>query len=218
VKFISLFLTLITWSAQAKDLVYFIGGYAATEKQVMLWKDIASKNLKYADRFEFQAISIGDSGPDANSIVNRNQALIQALSLKIDSLSTDRKVILVGHSSGAAMAYELARKIRNKSRIAAVLSLDGFHPEETQNLVNVQCWSASDSVDPKLRARNYHTMKSCNNFREVKAERCTNSMCLHFVLVNLNSAAAKVTNENFKTRGYEKLVPALVWLDQFIPQ
>ncbi|MFN8847019.1 MAG: hypothetical protein ACK5V3_08610 [Bdellovibrionales bacterium] len=213
-KFLLLFL--FSLNLQAKNLVYFIGGFGATEKQVMLWKDIVSKNLKYADQFEFQAISIGDSGPDANSIVNRNQALIQALSMKIDSLSTDRKVIIVGHSSGSALAYELARKIRNKSRIAAVLSLDGFHPEETQNITNVQCWSASDSVDIKLRARNFHTMKSCDNFREVKAERCTNSMCLHFILVNLNAAAAKVTNENFKTRGYEKLVPALVWLDQFI--
>ncbi len=215
-KFIFVVLLFSSLSAYAKTLVYFIGGFAATEKQVMLWKDLASKNSKYSEFFDFQAISIGNSGPDSASIINRNQALIQALAMKIGSLSTDRKVIIVGHSSGAAMAYELARKVRNKARIQAVLSLDGFHPEETQSIVNVQCWSATDAKDPNLRARNFHTMKSCDNFREVKAERCTNSMCLHFVLVNMNAAAAKVSDENFKSKGYEKLVPALVWLDQFM--
>ena len=215
-KLIFVFLLLLSVDSYAKTLVYFIGGFGATEKQVMLWKDLTSKNSKYSEHFDFQAISIGNSGPDSSSIVSRNQALIQALGMKIDSLSTDKKVIIVGHSSGTAMAYDLARKVKNKSRIQAVLSLDGFHPQETQSIVNVQCWSASDSKLSSLRARNFHTMKSCDNFREVKAEKCTNSMCLHFILVNLNAAATKITDDNFKIKGYEKLVPALVWLDQFI--
>lgn len=200
-----------------KSTVFFIGGFGATDKQVTMWKNLAEKDSQYADEFVFNAISIGDSGPDAGTIVSRNQALSQALAQKINTLPADQMVILAGHSSGVALVYDIAKKVLNKSKLK-IVNLDGFHPNQLQEQFEIYCWSVVDNVQPLLRARNYHVMKSCNNYREVKTSGCPNSMCLHFVLVNANASVAKVTEENFKIKGYEKLKPALFWLDQFKPE
>lgn len=122
---------------------------------------------------------------------------------------------MAGHGSGVALAYEVARKVKNKSKMV-VVSLDGLHPGDLQDQVETRCWSTIDQKEELLRARHYHVMKSCVNYREIRAANCSNSMCLHYVLINQKTPEVHISDDNHKVRGYEKLRPTLLWLDEFI--
>jgi len=195
--------------------VVFFGGYGSNQNQMTQWKSTAEKNIKYKNKFKFESVLINANKPDKATVVASNKNEINAWVEKIDNSSQDSHFILAGHSSGSALSNEIARKVKHKSKIELVV-LDGYSSADILGLKNSFCWSSADADDAKKISLNMNSMKKCKNYFELKQKGCTNSMCLHFSLVNLNAAKVPVTSKNFKANGYDQLVPNLMWLDVFL--
>ncbi|MCC7404486.1 MAG: alpha/beta hydrolase [Bdellovibrionales bacterium] len=209
-----LFLTIVSW-ADPIPQVLFVGGYGSTEEQMQRWEKAARENPAYRGQFNFRAIPLPANRWDAYAVLAQGRSKIEEIVRQIDASPPGSVFILAGHSSGAAITNEIARRVRDKSKIRLV-ALDGFVPHQIQSQVQTTCWSAID-VRTRLEANNRGSMRNCQNYREMAANGCNNSWCLHFVLVNSSAGRVGVTHENFKARGYDDVSPNLMWLNEFLP-
>ena len=110
---------------------------------------------------------------------------VEALAKKIDA-DPEGGWVIAGHSSGAAVAENVARKVKNHSRMHLVL-LDGYGHEGIQAKVRTTCWYASNGRAESLNAgamKNTCLPQSAK--RRHLAVSSTSSMSLHYSLVNLN--------------------------------
>jgi hypothetical protein len=155
--------------------IYFFGGYRSTHDDVMAWKNSLEAKLPGAKATAFHypdGASAGDplaswkASPDvAREIAGAEQCVI------------------VGHSSGCAIANDVATHVLRlgKSNFR-LIALDGFCPDaELLALPGTACWSAEcDGV----RSLNYGALEQCGRFHVYKAP-VTERWPLHFSLVNL---------------------------------
>ncbi len=222
-------------TALANELahVVFFGGYGTTDAQMKQWAHAAAEvaygptekgaqgRFRYADNFDFEAVTLPSGHSEQAAVVADGEAVINEWVAKIDRASRGTQFVLVGHSSGAAISNQIAKRIADKTKIKLVV-LDGYVPHGLSTEVSWYCWSAVATAAPSgeitstaKTARNTATMMLCPNYNQIKVSGCTDSMCLHFGLVNLNAAKVGVNSQNFKTKGYEQIQPNLVWLNMF---
>lgn len=196
-----------------KPKVIFIGGYGATDTDMASWKRQAESVSKYSSEFKFESFAIAPRAWADTAVTAANAALIDKLVQEIDSSPPGAKFILSGHSSGSAVSNEVARRVREKSKIGLVV-LDGFFPRNVSAEVKTHCWLA---VDSQLGAvsRNAKGMSACARSHAVKTEGCKDSMCQHFTVVNRSAPRVGVNGGNYKQKGYQDLEPMLEWLDDF---
>lgn len=167
----------------------------------------------YREHFDFLAIPLLSEKSDYTSVINATKERVIRISQDLSNLP-HKKIILVGHSSGSLMAIEISKRVKDKE--LALVSIDGFAPTNlVPQHIPQTCWTA---INGTLRSYNYSTAMTCKNVYIYKDTKCTNSMCLHFELINLSSAALNITSQNFRKIGYADLKLNLIWLDPFIQQ
>jgi len=181
------FFAVAAQSGSHKPLVIYFGGKGSTQAQMDMWKAAAA----HANRdYDYEAIPYPTTASSQYaSAVSHGAALIEKYAERLNKLN-GREVIIAGHSSGSALAIELAKRL-NKPTTFRLVNLDGFRvPVEVQRKIRTTCWSAKNE-STGTTANNYSTMRSsCGaNFRQFTStsKSCTSAWCLHFSLVNLNS-------------------------------
>lgn len=213
-NFISVFLILLSSFAHADTAVMFFGGHGANNIQMENWEKSAQSIKGLNSEFSFRGIPYPSKSPLYQSAIQDGQSQIKALIKEIDDKPT-KEIILVAHSSGSALAIEIAKQIKTPNRIKLII-LDGFSPsQDLQSRVQTQCWTATAGDNEKIRSINYAGMKKCQSHQEFRPYGCATPMCLHFSLVNLNAKTETINDKNYKETGYKNVFPNLSWLREF---
>jgi len=205
--------TLSTWASTeqiSKPAVIFFGGFRSTPEQMALWKSLAQAHPTYGTKAEFYSAAYPSLKSDSYSAVHDGAALIQGWIKSIDE-SPARLFILVGHSSGAALATAVAEGVKNPQSIRLII-LDADITLNNSKII-AHCWNAED---PKGRPKSYSSLaKRCNFSKTIKIGGCSNPTCLHFYLVNKAAPHLQMNEDNYKDTGYLSLEPNLDWLETF---
>ena len=186
--------------AQETEVIYF-GGYGASPAQMSCWEEGARNNSAYSSTHTFRGIPYpaGASSGSASAV----QVGSAAIKKVVDEINRNpnKRYVIVGHSSGAALSNQVAGLVRNPSQIELV-NLDGFSPSAAlQKRVKSTCWYAQNQR-AGLQSNNASSMRSnCQNSRSYEAPHCTTKWCLHFSLVNKRTPAGLGTD--FKANGYK---------------
>jgi hypothetical protein len=119
---------------------------------------------------------------------NQNpEQLIQCLATQIDQSVGDQFVI-AGHSSGAAMAEKLAKRVIHKDKIRLV-RIDGYGDATAQHGVKTSCWYAENQT-LHIKGPNAGSMMNpsiCPQPAHVyRTTHCQTQLCLHLQMVNEN--------------------------------
>jgi pimeloyl-ACP methyl ester carboxylesterase len=162
--------------------VIFFGGYGATSAQMKEW-EAGAKKTAYGKEFVFRGYRYPQgASSSAASAVEKASATIRQLADEIDR-HPEKRYIIVGHSSGAAISNRLATVIKD-ARNVKLIDLDGFAPSNAlQEKVETICWYAKNSKQ-RLQSRNAATMKSrCAIKKAYEEPGCSTPWCLHMSLV-----------------------------------
>lgn len=198
-------------TAQAGELplVIFFGGHGASPRQMETWQ--AAAKAKCGMQFDFVSVPYpAGASPSRGSVESLGSGLVSK-ALRLANQDPNRKIIIAGHSSGSALADEVAARISNPSR-AKLVSLDGFHPSpELQDRLNTACWSSREGG---LHSPNYSFERDgCGaNFHSLPVEGCSSVMCMHFKLINYN--AESNLGGDYVSNGYNRLDVNLDWLSK----
>lgn len=148
---------------------------ALASPKVVLFGGVQSTRAKMAGCFPEITVYDLAEGPSK----------VEALAKSIDA-DPEGGWVIAGHSSGAAVAENVARKVKNHSRMHLVL-LDGFGHAGIQEKVRTTCWYASNGRAESLNAS---SMKGACLAKSAKrkhlAVNSASAMSLHYSLVNLN--------------------------------
>ena len=177
--------------------IYFFGGYLATQADVNAWKVSALLQTIFTNIKVFPWPNHASSS-DPLATFKGSREIAHEVEL------LDHETYIVGHSSGCAIANEVASLL---SHPVNLVCLDGFVPYRTQRpLPTTQIWSAA-SASHGL-SRNYQNLKTYPNFH-VYVSKCTQVWPLHFSLVNEN-----VDDTTTILRGYLNCKANLCWLKE----
>lgn len=198
--------------AQQPATVVFFGGYQASASDVASWRNAAQGHPRYGSEFRFEAVPY-PSGASAreSSAVEKGRGTIERYARRIAD-EPGRQWVVVGHSSGAALAAAVVERVRDPGRILLIILDDGidtgfrppsgFDPDR-----QMACWSA---VNARLASFNRDaTRRLCRNYREIERADCSTRMCLHFKLVNDNAPSGLAR----PVAGYVQVSPFLEWLE-----
>lgn len=124
-----------------------------------------------------------------------------------------RQKIIVGHSSGAAYANNVAQRLLADGVANwQLVVLDGFRPDiHLLEHAGTQCWSAECG---DVRSLNYYALNTAPHFQAYQAMGCKSTWALHFSLVNRAASDDRVKNI---ATGYADCIANLIWLDQPSP-
>lgn len=177
--------------------VILFGGYLASINDMAAWQN--SAKLQKPD-VEFETHH-WVSGASASDPVSHYQQTLAAAEHQINN-TPEKTFYIVGHSSGCAVANELAKRVI-KLKHWCLFALDGFRPT---NDLNPDCWSAMCEGHKSL---NYDALKSAVHFSVYQAKDATTKWALHFSLVNTNSTDKLVHDI---VHGYANCEANLCWL------
>ncbi len=198
-------LTSLNAVAGEKPLVIFFGGSGTSQSELALWKKSAQAAM---GQFEYETVAFPGSNHKKPAALAAGAHIISQTAERLNQMQ-GRKVILVGHSSGGALAEAVALKIRDPKNFSLV-NLDGFRiDKKLQERMHVTCWSGRNPATGGT-STNYSAMQSsCRNFREytMNSSSCRSEWCLHFSIVNRSAGP---------TGGYSAAVN-LAWLSDLIP-
>lgn len=178
--------------------VMFFGGYLASIEDMAAWENSA-RLQKPAIEFETHHWVAGALAGDP---VSHYQQTLAAAEKQINN-HPEKQFIIVGHSSGCAVANEVAERV-SKLKNYRLVALDGFRPAVK---FEADCWSAMCGSHKSL---NYDALSSAKHFKVYQAKDAITKWALHFSLVNTNS------NDHLVTRisqGYAKCEANLCWLN-----
>ena len=210
--------------AAERPLVIFFGGYGATEADMQLWQNAAAAHPRYGRRFEFEAIAYPrDVSSSVSQAVAAAAGTIDAVIAQIHAMP-GRRIIVVGHSSGAGLAVSVVTRTPDNARIK-LISLDaGINTEappppdvETYPIRSLDCWSVASSETLSFGYR--RAKKLCKNrFFVMRSETCQTAVCLHFRVVNRRADPNLTFLQSREladgvSRGYADLDINLDWLD-----
>ena len=198
--------------ADPANVVFYFGGFQSKQKDVDAWK--ASATEQEGDNFSFEAFPYPASATfeDVSAVKNFGATKIDQLAKRISDDKT-RQYVIVGHSSGCAIANAVAEKALDleggkAARNFRLIALDGFRPRQgLWGKIGITCWSAKNG---ETKAPNWKSMENSAKFNFYDACNCgTQAWCVHFSLVNENATADTV-----KTipQGYTNCKANLVWL------
>ena len=196
----------ITAAAGAEPTkVFYVGGFRASAAQMRCWESGARKNSPGDYEFEGVPYPVG-AGAGFGDAVSGASAEIRRIVSEINS-NPQRRYVVAGHSSGAAISNTIATQVNDKSRIKQVI-LDGFTTPRING--DVTCWGARGQ-DGKP-SRNLGAMSACGAGLRVYPDRhCSSASqwCLHFVLVVKSTPPAL---SDFINHGYDGCESNLDWL------
>jgi predicted alpha/beta hydrolase family esterase len=198
-----MWILLLCFLARSEQILFF-GGYRSQPAHM---QDV--ERLAEAESVILEAIAYPSQTSTYEAAVRDGKPIIDQWVRRLNSTPA-LKIKIVGHSSGAALAIEVARQVQPRSRVVLVI-LDGFLPSQTfQQNIQTECWAAIDPTS-QLRSYNYESTKTCQRFNVLEYSGCKTSMCLHFALVNENARQNVITNSNYGTRGYENIALPTFW-------
>lgn len=170
---------LLSTPSQAAEKTFFFGGAQAQKGQM----DACIGGTKNFGMAQWQS-GVSAALAEMNAPANLN-----------------KPYTVVGHSSGAKYANQVASQARNPQRIT-LIDLDGFAPRNVPKGVNRVCWKATNGRG--LSSRNAGSMAPSNGCQTVKtatAPQCSTTWCLHFALVNAN-VPGNLNNSTWVSQGY----------------
>ena len=210
--------------------VIFFGGWEASPTDMKRWQGSAKAQRPGVD---FDAIPWpSGAASDAKSAVSafKNKKTgryksviddIHAIQYANAQSANARKIYIVGHSSGCAIANAVDEGLTNHSDVVLV-ALDGFVPGPKQLArQSTQVWAAKTFPMPFLDegiSRNYKNLKNAVGSRlqvYYATPGCTTEWALHFSLVNAAANDKIVTGKNSReivATGYTQCIANLVWL------
>lgn len=215
-QIIRLLFAFLSFTAYAeKASLLFFGGYNTDTDQINTWENGAKANPEVTKQYSIRGIAYPSKKSNYESAVTDGKDQIEKLVSEINSSPT-KEFVLAGHSSGSALAIEIAKKIKNTRRLKLIV-LDGFiPPPDLRSRITTQCWSAAAGEEENIRALNYNGMQTCESHYVYRPYKCGTPMCLHFSLVNSNAKKEVVDKANFKESGYKDFSPNLLWLNNFL--
>ena len=161
--------------------VFFFGGYGST------WGDVDAWGTSFEGKVSGSSVTRipypGDAtAGDPLNVWNedRSEHVAQAIKACRDA------VVIIGHSSGCAIANDVAKHARTRGCSFKLIALDGFCPsEDLLALPDTSVWSAM--FENEIRSLNYDGLKAKagNKFRVYKSN-VSAMWPLHFSLINLN--------------------------------
>ncbi len=164
--------------------IYFFGGYLSNQKDVDAWKQSAEQSGVTVNAYPYP---VGASAGDPLEKWFRSKLIARDIITTIP----EQNIIIVGHSSGCAIANDVAQAtIHLGYNRFTLIALDGFCPNtDLLALPNTKVWSAyyhgdDGSAEVSL---NYDSLqeRAGKNFNAYKA-KVREKWPLHFSLVNLN--------------------------------
>ena len=158
--------------------VYFFGGYRSAVADVEAWGKSLEAKVPGATAIVFP-YPPGASAHDPLA----EWGYSQDIAMHILGRSNE-PCIIVGHSSGCAIANDVASVALDLgAKNFKLIALDGFRPsQELLSLPGTTVWSAECNG---VRSLNYDHLSSCQEFRVYYAE-VAEQWPLHFSLVNVN--------------------------------
>lgn len=183
--------------------VYFFGGYASTIDQVNSWAAVAKK---MRPEYEFDGRHYISRHDGEEGAVEDAKGQIKAVVDDIES-SMFCEITIIGHSSGCAVANEVARQVRH--RVKKLVVLDGFCPSEAfQKEVPTECWYATNG---RIFSLNASEMQ-----KQLDPKKHTNPYvhslwALHFSLINGN-VDPDLAFKDYPKHGYDNVSPMLDYL------
>ncbi len=188
------------------DVLWFFGGYKSTFADMTLWKaSVDHQNIvPYVTAFAYPA----DANANAESAVSHFKSHDDIVN-RLNNLE-EYTFVIVGHSSGCAIANEIAFRAYHKGyKNFRLICLDGFapHPVLFENK-KVQVWSAKCGDTVSL---NYKALIKVAGpyFHTYYTKDCYDKWALHFSLVNKSASDNLVRTI---TDGYKHCVANLEWL------
>lgn len=179
---IAIFISLLTGTALADErpLVIFVLGSGSTDKTVSNWESKA--RAAYGGKYDFKAYAY-PKGCDwrQGAAFSCGGSLVNEITQNLNK-NSDRKVIVVSHSSGSGVAMRALEKAKSTDNLEYI-NLEGFRTTaKLKNSVPTACWTAKNDAS---RAPNFPGMnQSCDSVHIIKPKSCKGSTCLHFSLVS----------------------------------
>lgn len=179
---IAIFISLLAGTAFAdpRPLVIFVLGSGSTDATVSNWESKA--RATYGNKYDFKAYAYPkgcDWRKDAAFSCggDRVNEIVQAL-----NRNSNRKVIVVSHSSGSGVAMRALEKAKSTDNLEYI-NLEGFRTTpKLKNSIPTACWTARNGGGT---APNFPGMNdSCDSVHVIKPKSCGGSTCLHFSLVS----------------------------------
>jgi hypothetical protein len=169
------FVTNRAWGPLMK--VHFFGGYRATKQNVLAWCNSLEKKQP-------NVTAIGWPYPTASPASNPlkcwncSEAVAKLICVDVS------ECLIVGHSSGCAIANDVASKtLALGAKNFKLIALDGFLPKpELLNLPGTMVWSAECNG---VHSLNYESSKRSDKFHIYKA-KVIKKWPLHFSLINVS--------------------------------
>lgn len=210
--FVSAFLLpLLSHATPTATLMYF-GGYKSTQSEINRWTTSAVAQAGGSFEFVTFPYPTGASSSAASAVSEFGQEKIDQLAEEI-AANPSRQYVVVGHSSGCAIADAVADRVRQlvsgKIPNLELILLDGFLPSRAvRDVVSYKCVSAHNGSSKSL---NWTGMSTCGaHFIDLPAPNCGSELwCLHFSIVN--SAATASTVQTIP-EGYTNCKANLSWL------
>jgi hypothetical protein len=164
--------------ANGPTYVYFFGGYRSTVADVEAWGKSLEAKVPGATAIVFP-YPHGASARDPLAEWGYSQDIAMHILGR-----SNQPCIIVGHSSGCAIANDVASVALDLgAENFKLIALDGFRPShELLSLPETTVWSAECNG---VRSFNYDHLSSCQEFRVYYAE-VTEQWPLHFSLLNVN--------------------------------
>lgn len=187
------------------------------------WAEAAAKEPGYGNAFDFEGIAYPkDVGSNVMRAVDASAETIARVVAEIEGMA-GRRIIVAGHSSGAALAVSVVSRIADGGAIT-LISLDaGINteappPPELHPIEHLECWSATSGDLLSFGYKRAQTLCK-ERFFVVRTDRCTTPVCLHYFLIN-RRAAEDLTFKQSRalddgiSGGYRNLSVNLSWLDR----
>lgn len=208
--------------AAERPLVILFGGYGSTQADMRLWEQAAAKHPRYGRAFAFEAIAYPK---------NVNSSVLKAVLAGTDTIERvaarirampGRRVIVAGHSSGAALAISVVSRIADQATIKLVsldagINTDRPTPPEFYPIARLECWSVASGGLLSFGFRRARELCK-ERFFVLSASRCATPVCLHYALVNRHAPGDLTFPQSRRlgdgiSGGYADLSVNLDWLE-----
>ncbi len=197
--------------AEDEPMIIYFGGAGTSQEQMNCWEQGAEKITKFKN-YKFKAIAypLGASS-EQESVLSKGADLYDAVANVINR-NPKKKFILVGHSSGAALANKAAELVKDSAQIE-LFDLDGFVPsKDLQKKVKTTCVHAINR-NLGIKSKNANDVSGkCVTDRQYIDYQCKTEWCLHYSLVN-KSTPPNLNKDTAKREGYLGCETNLDWLE-----
>jgi len=222
-----------------RNPVVYFGGNQSKLSDTQAWAERAGSGLGYGSVFDFQGYHLNDAPYNQAKVLQLNKAMIDKCVAAIKRHVGP--VVLVGHSDGSWIIYQIAKQLGPAERAQLrLVSLDGnkVNPADVKGVDDLQCITSyaspsdvgvrpcSGNVPVENQSLYFKEMSECGSIpkascsmlpvKDCQREGSTNKMCLHFKLANFDVSPA-ITGSDYGATGYRAVAPPLFYLHKYSP-